>query len=79
MSAAEVIVAAVEIYAWIGVAVAAAFLIVGIDRVDPASSGAYVARILFIPGIVGLWPLVLWRWWVLERARAASQRETAET
>ena len=59
---------AVEIYAWIGAAVAAAFLLFGIDRVDPGARGTYLFRPLLIPGILGLWPLVLWRWLQLERA-----------
>ena len=63
------IVAALEIYAWIGVAVAALFLTIGIGRIDAAARGAYAFRPLLVPGVIGLWPLVLWRWIALERAR----------
>ncbi|MCA8908887.1 MAG: hypothetical protein KDA49_11520 [Rhodospirillaceae bacterium] len=56
-----------EIYLWIGAAVAAVFLVWGIDRVEPNAAGAYVFRPLLIPGILLLWPLVLWRCWVLVR------------
>ncbi|MEM9321119.1 MAG: hypothetical protein AAGA70_19255 [Pseudomonadota bacterium] len=59
----------VEIWLWIGAAVAAAFLFVGIDRIDEDARGAYVFRPLLVPGILLIWPLVLWRWWVLETGR----------
>ncbi len=60
------IISIAEIYAWVGLAVAALFLLWGVDRVLPAARGAYAFRPLIIPGIVLLWPLVLWRWWRLE-------------
>ncbi len=63
----------VEVYAWIGLAVAAFFLLWGIDRVVPDARGAYVFRPLLIPGVVLLWPLVLWRWWRLERGGGSWQ------
>jgi hypothetical protein len=51
-----------------GAAVAAAFLLGGgIERVEPAARGAYAVRPLLLPGIVLLWPLVLWRWVALIR------------
>lgn len=57
-------------YGGIGLAVAAAFLLVGFDRVDPAARGAYAVRPLLLPGLVLLWPLVLWRWRILARGDA---------
>ena len=48
---------------------AAAFLAVGIDRIDENSRGTYTFRPLLIPGILLIWPLVLWRWAVLEMGR----------
>jgi hypothetical protein len=45
-----------------GMVVALAFLSLGIDRVDPQAIGAYAFRPLLIPGLVLLWPLVVWRW-----------------
>ena len=54
-------------YLLIGAAVAAAFLFLGIDRIDPAARGAYAFRPLLLPGLMLLWPLVLWRWRVLAR------------
>lgn len=52
----------------IGLLVAAVFLTVGIDRVEPAARGAYAVRPLLVPGIVLLWPVVLLRWRALEKA-----------
>ncbi len=52
-----------------GLIVAVAFLAVGIDRIDHAAAGAYTFRPLLIPGLILLWPLVVWRWVVLVRHR----------
>lgn len=52
-----------------GLIVAVAFLALGIDRVDSAAIGAYAFRPLLLPGLVILWPLVVWRWAVLARNR----------
>lgn len=54
---------------WIGAAVAAVFLLWGIDRIDANARGAHVFRPLLVPGILLIWPLVLWRWVVLETGR----------
>ncbi len=66
---AATIVHAAMLYGAAGLAVSALFLLWGIDRVDPAASGAYAFRPLLIPGIVLLWPVVLMRWAWLERRR----------
>ncbi|MEM9735979.1 MAG: hypothetical protein AAF908_05185 [Pseudomonadota bacterium] len=54
---------------WAGAAIAALFLTIGIDRVDEDARGAYVFRALLIPAVLLIWPLVIWRWVVLERGR----------
>ncbi|MEO1191945.1 MAG: hypothetical protein AAFY02_09325 [Pseudomonadota bacterium] len=59
----------VQIYSWIGLGVAAVFLLWGVDRVMAAARGAYAFRPLLLPGVVLLWPLVLWRWLQLERSQ----------
>ena len=69
MTIAEFIVAAFKVYFSAGGAVAVAFLLYGIDRVDPAAQKAYAFRPLLVPGIVLLWPIVIWRWVVLARER----------
>jgi hypothetical protein len=50
-----------------GAVVAAAFLVIGIDRVDPSARGSYAFRPLLVPGICLIWPLVLYRWVRLEK------------
>jgi hypothetical protein len=69
MSIAQTIVFMLQVYGGIGLAVAAAFLLFGIDRIDPAARGTYSFRPVLIPGTVVLWPLVLARWWALETGK----------
>ena len=57
-------------YAGVGMIVAVAFLVYGIERLDPAARQAYSFRALIFPGLVLLWPVVLGRW-----ARAASSAQ----
>ena len=70
MTIAAFVVDLLRLYAIIGGVIAIAFLCVGIGRVDPAARGAFLPRLMFVPGVIGLWPLVLVRWWQLERLRA---------
>ena len=49
-------------YVWCGVAVAVAFLLFGLDRMDPAAKGAFGFRPLLVPGLTLLWPIVVVRW-----------------
>jgi len=65
MTQAEIILLCVKIWGWTGSAVALAFLTFGMDLIDEDADGAYVFRLLIIPGILLIWPLVLWRWAVL--------------
>jgi len=58
---AHLIVEIAELYAVIGAIVAAWFLLLRLDRIDPAAHGAYAFRPLLIPGLMLLWPLVLLR------------------
>lgn len=69
MTAAEGIVMALQVWVWIGAAVALVFLTVGIDRIDEDARGAYPFRVLLVPGVLLIWPLILWRWAVLETGR----------
>ena len=64
---AEIIVQIVWGYLFIGLGVAAVFLSFGLGRVDEEARGAYLFRILLIPGVIGLWPLVGWRWFQISR------------
>lgn len=58
-----------QIYLALGGLAALVFLGWGVDRVEPNAHGSWVFRPLLVPGVTLLWPLVLWRWRVLEQAR----------
>lgn len=59
-------------YAAVGGVAAVAFLALGLDRVDAAARGSYAFRPLIVPGLMLLWPLVLWRWGTLARNASPS-------
>lgn len=65
MSLAANIVSLTQSYLMIGLAVAAAFLVFGIERIDTGARASYVFRTLLVPGIAVLWPVVLVRWIIL--------------
>ena len=57
------IVGSLTVYAVIGVVFAVAFVVRGVDRVDPvAADGSWGFRVLILPGAAALWPLLLRRW-----------------
>jgi uncharacterized membrane protein YjgN (DUF898 family) len=66
---AATLVALAEYWLWVGALVALPFLTFGIDRIDEDARGAYVFRALILPGVLAIWPIVLWRWYVLETGR----------
>jgi hypothetical protein len=50
-------------YACAGVAFAAAFVTLGVARIDPVAKRAgWGFRLLILPGSVALWPLLAARW-----------------
>ncbi len=68
-----------EYWLWIGALVAVVFLTIGIDRIDEDARGAYIFRVLLVPGVLAIWPLVLMRWFTLETGRDAWRgRHTTE-
>ena len=69
MDAARIVIEILQYYGYIGLAVAAAFLLFGIERVDPRARRTYAFRPLLIPGCIVLWPLVIARWVAAERQR----------
>ncbi len=69
MTGAETLILLVQIWGGIGVVVSIAFLTVGLSQIDEDARGAVTFRPLLLPGILVLWPLVLWRWWVLATGR----------
>ena len=54
-----------KIYLLMGLAVALLFFLFGLERVEPDARASFAFRPLLVPGLALLWPLVLWRWWVL--------------
>ena len=71
---AGTIILIVQGYGALGAAVAAAFILWGIGRIDANARGAWAFRPLLVPGVVLLWPLVLWRWFVQSRGADAGRR-----
>lgn len=72
LTVAQVILAALGLYALLGLAFATVFVAVGIGRIDPAARGASLAvRLLLFPGSAALWPVLLARW---ARASATEAR-----
>lgn len=69
MNSAELVFMIARNWLIIGGVVAAVFLIFGIDRIDEDARGTYIFRPLLVPGVLLIWPLVLWRWYVLETGR----------
>jgi hypothetical protein len=68
---ARVLVAAFELYTGAGLGFALMFLARGVVRVDPRVAGAPLTlRLVILPGIVALWPLVALRWFTAAKRRA---------
>ena len=65
---AEGVVTFAEGWLAIGALVAIAFLVFGLDKVEANAQGGYVFRVLILPGLVLLWPVVLWRWRVAHQS-----------
>jgi len=58
------LVLAAGVYAAAGLVFALAFVARGVERVDPAAPGATLGfRLIVLPGVVALWPLLARRWW----------------
>ena len=50
-------------YAALGLLFAILFVSVGVSRVDPVAKGSSIGfRIVILPGVAALWPLLLGRW-----------------
>lgn len=57
------ILAVLAIYVAIGSILAVPFVIFGIGRVDHAAKDTpFTFRVLVLPGVIALWPLMLRRW-----------------
>ena len=63
MQFAELFVAALTVYGLAGIAFAGGFVIFGIHRVDPVAEHSTIGfRLIVIPGVAALWPLLLTQW-----------------
>jgi hypothetical protein len=63
LAVAEFVVGLLVVYAMAGLLFAIAFVSVGVRRVDPVATGAGLAfRLIILPGVAALWPLLLRRW-----------------
>jgi hypothetical protein len=62
------------VYLYIGAAIAAVFLVFGLGRLDENAQGAWVFRPLLIPGVLLVWPLVVWRWVLLYKGEQKLDR-----
>lgn len=60
---AEAVVYLFTAYAVAGVVFAVPFALRGAAALDPAAAGSgWGFRLIITPGVVALWPLLLWRW-----------------
>ena len=60
---ARVAVSAAGVYALLGLGFAVPFLLRGVEVVDPDARGSgWGFRLILLPGVVALWPLLLRRW-----------------
>jgi hypothetical protein len=59
----ELLVNLATVYAAIGLVFAVVFVFAGVGRIDESAKGAPLTfRLLIIPGVAALWPLMLMRW-----------------
>jgi DMSO reductase anchor subunit len=61
-------------YLYAGAAVAAVFLLFGLGQIDENAQGAWIFRPLLIPGVLLIWPLVIWRLVILWRGEQKLDR-----
>jgi hypothetical protein len=60
---AEAFVTALTAYAAVGLSFAVLFVTAGIHRVDHQAKGSGIGfRLIILPGVAALWPLLLARW-----------------
>ncbi len=57
------LVTALAVYAGVGLLFAVVFVIRGAGKIDPqAEGGSWGFRLVILPGVVALWPLLARRW-----------------
>jgi len=61
--AAKLFVGSLTLYGVVGFVLAIAFLARGVSRIDTQAAGAGLGfRLMILPGVTALWPLLLKRW-----------------
>ena len=71
MRAAEFFVASLSVYGLTGAVFAVAFVLFGIQRIDPVAEHSPIGfRLIVMPGVAALWPLLLGRWLRVRRGRS---------
>lgn len=71
MSVVGFILYAIGVYLLVGLVVGLFFVLRGVRDVDPVAHEAPVrVRVLFLPGSVAVWPIVVWRWRFLKNERS---------
>ena len=71
MQVAEFFVAGLAVYGLAGAVFAVAFVLFGVQRVDPVAEHSPIGfRLIVIPGVAALWPLLLGRWLRVSRGRS---------
>lgn len=73
---AQAVLAVLGVYLAIGVVVGIAFIVRGVDRVDPAMAASPKrVRVVILPGVVALWPVMLAKWAGASKAPATEAQE----
>lgn len=71
MSALELALVLIAVYAVCGALFALAFVSRGVGKIDPAARDAPLGfRLLILPGSLALWPLLAWKWAHVNRSGA---------
>jgi hypothetical protein len=64
MLMAQTLVGLLGIYVLLGVVFAPFFVVRGVARIDPSvQQSSWGFRLLIVPGVIALWPLLAGRWW----------------
>jgi hypothetical protein len=73
MTPASIFLMFLGIYLAIGSVIGVAFVLNGIRKIDPVANGAPLrVRILFLPGAISIWPIVLHLWRTKLKAGSSS-------
>ena len=63
MRLVEILVLLLTVYVAAGVVFSIPFVLRGVNRIDPvAGQGTWGFRLIIVPGVVALWPLLARRW-----------------